>query len=403
MARSLLWLVHQPPLPAVSGSRVRSLALVRELVRRGWDVSLFVLDTGVQAQPRDVDELRALCADVRIFPHAVPKALRMARIGADVLRGRAFQHSMFRTDAAVREAHAWIARGGFDAIVAGGLYMLPHVPAAALERTLLDSHNVDTERIASMAAALWPRPRGVLARIQEPLVRRYEERAAAAVAGVLAVSAGEAAWFERAAPGRTWLVPNGVDTTRIQPRAGVGAGGPVLFVGSMDYGANADGARVLVEEIAPRLRHPGARIALVGALPPPALRAAAQAAAVPVEVTGRVEEIGPWFAGSRMLAVPLRMGGGTRLKILEAMAHGLPVVTSSIGCAGIDVEHERDIVVADDPADFARWIDRLLEDDELAASIGSQGRATVQREHDWTAIGDALEAALRSLPGPATH
>lgn len=398
---SLLWLVHQPPLPAVSGSRVRSLALVRELAQRGWDVSLFVLDTGVPAQPQDVEDLRALCAEVRIVAHAVPRTLRMARIGADLLRGRAFQHSMFRTAAAVREAHAWIARDGFDAIVAGGLYMLPYVPAAALERTLLDSHNVDTERIASMAAALWPRPRGVLARIQQRPVRRYEERAAASVAGVLAVSADDAAWFRRVAPGRVSLVPNGVDTTRIQPRAGVGAGGPVLFVGSMDYGANADGARVLVEEIAPRLRHPGARIALVGALPPAELRAAAKAAPVPVEVTGRVDEIGPWFAGSRLLAVPLRMGGGTRLKILEAMAHGLPVVTTSIGCAGIDVEHERDIVVADDPADFARWVDRLLEDDGLAAAIGSRGRATVRREHDWSAIGDALEAALRALPRDA--
>jgi glycosyltransferase involved in cell wall biosynthesis len=251
-----------------------------------------------------------------------------------------------------------------------------------------------------MAAALWPRPRGVLARIQQRPVRRYEQRAAASVGGVLAVSAAEATWFERVAPGRVSLVPNGVDTTRIQPRAGVGAGGPVLFVGSMDYGANADGALVLLEEIAPRLRHPAARIALVGALPPPQLRAAAQAAPVPVEVTGRVERIEPWFAAGRLLAVPLRMGGGTRLKILEAMAHGLPVVTTSIGCAGLDVEHERDLIVADDAAEFARWVDRLLEDDELVAAIGARGRAAVRRDHDWSAIGDPLEAALRTLPGP---
>lgn len=400
MAGSLLWLLHQPPLPAVSGSRVRSLALVRELAARGWQVSLFALDTGVPAQPDDLDELRALCAEVRIVPHAVPKALRMARIGADLLRGRAFQHSMFRTPAAVRDAQGWIERDRFDAIVAGGLYMLPYVPAAALGRTLLDSHNVDTERIASMAAALWPRPRGVLARIQQRPVRRYEERAAASVAGVLAVSAEEARWFERVAPGRVSLVPNGVDTKRIQPREDVAAGGPVLFVGSMDYGANADAARVLLDEIAPRLRDRAARIALVGALPPPELRAAAQAAPVPVEVTGRVAQIAPWFAGSRLLAVPLRMGGGTRLKILEAMAHGLPVVTTSIGCAGLDVEHERDVIVADDPADFARWVDRLLADDALAATIGTQARETVRRDHDWRAIGDRLEAAVGALRGP---
>ncbi|MGH2943013.1 MAG: glycosyltransferase family 4 protein, partial [Solirubrobacteraceae bacterium] len=362
MAGSLLWLLHQPPLPAVSGARVRALSLIGELAARGWDVSLFALDTGVPAGSADLERLRALCREVRIERYAVPPPLRMARIGADLARGRAFQHSMFRAPAAVRAAHAWIARAGFDAVVAGGLYMVPYVPSQALGRMLLDTQNVDTERIATMAAALWPRPRGVLARVQQRPVRRYEEAAAAAAGGVLAVSEPEARWFERIAPGRVSLVANGVDTARIRPREGTGAGGPVLFVGSMDYGANVDAAHVLLDEIAPRLTHPGARIALVGALAPRELHAAAAAAPVRVEVTGRVDDVAPWFAGCRMLAVPLRIGGGTRLKIVEAMAHGVPVVTTSLGCAGLDVEHERDVIVADEPAEFARWVDRLLAD-----------------------------------------
>jgi glycosyltransferase involved in cell wall biosynthesis len=401
MSRSLLWMVHQPPLPAVSGSRVRSLALVRELGARGWDVSLFSLDTGVAAQADDVAQLRALCAEVRIVHYEAPVARRMARMGADLLRGRAFQHSMFRSPAAVREAHAWIAQQGFDAIVAVGLYMLPYVPPDALSRTLLDSQNVDTERIATMAAALWPRPRGIVARAQQIPVRRYEERAAAAAGGVLAVSEPEARWFERVAPGRVTLVANGVDAGRVQPRAAVPADGPVLFVGSLDYGANVDAAHVLLDEIAPRLTHPGARIALVGALPPPELRAAAAGAPLPVEVTGRVAQIAPWFAASRVLVVPLRIGGGTRLKILEAMAYGLPVVTTSLGCAGLDVEHGRDILVADDHAQFARWVDRLLADERLARRIGDAGRATVQERYDWRWSGAALERALAGVVGRA--
>jgi glycosyltransferase involved in cell wall biosynthesis len=237
----------------------------------------------------------------------------------------------------------------------------------------------------------------VLSRLQLRPVRRYEERAAASAGGVLAVSAPEGAWFGRVAAGRVSVVANGVDCAAIEPRSNTGEGGPVLFVGSMDYAPNVDGARVLLEQIAPRLAHPGARIALVGALPPAKLLATAAAAPVPVEVTGRVERIAPWFRRSRLLAVPLRIGGGTRLKILEAMAHGLPVVTTSIGCAGIDVEHERDVLIADDPAQFARHVDRLLDDDELVADLARRARETVQRAYDWRAIGDALERAVTDL------
>jgi polysaccharide biosynthesis protein PslH len=398
MGRSLLFMVHTPPLPAVTGSRLRSLALIRQLVARGWDVSLFSLQTGVPAQHADLDELRALCTDVRIAHHGAPKAVRMARMGVDLLRGRAFAHSMFRYPAAVREAHAWIAAGDFDVILAVGLYMLSYVPARDRGRMLLDPQNVETERVASMAAALWPRPRGVVARLQRRPVRRYEERAAASAGGVLAVSEHDGAWFERCAPGRVSVVANGVDCAAIRPRDGDGRGGPVLFVGSMDYAPNVDGARVLLEEIAPRLSHPGVRIALVGALPPARLRAAAAAAPVAVEVTGRVAQIAPWFEASRLLAVSLRIGGGTRLKILEAMAHGLPVVTTSIGCAGLDVQHGRDVLIADDPGQFASWVDRLLADDALARDLAQRARQTVERCYDWRAIGAVLDRAASEVP-----
>ncbi|MGH2917870.1 MAG: glycosyltransferase, partial [Solirubrobacteraceae bacterium] len=123
----------------------------------------------------------------------------------------------------------------------------------------------------------------------------------------------------------------------------------------------------------------------------------AAAAPVPVQVAGRVAQIADWWHSSRLLAVPLRIGGGTRLKILEALAYGVPVVTTSLGCEGLDVEHGHDLLVADDPAEFARWVDRLLGDDELASRLSANGRQTVQRRYDWRTIGASLDGALRRL------
>jgi len=110
-----------------------------------------------------------------------------------------------------------------------------------------------------------------------------------------------------------------------------------------------------------------------------------------------VAQIAPWLDSSRLLAVPLRIGGGTRLKILEAMAHGLPVVTTSIGCAGLDVQHGRDVLIADDPGQFASWVDRLLADDVLARDLAQRARQTVERCYDWRAIGAVLDRAVSDV------
>ena len=399
-ARKALVLAHEPPLPAISGTRVRTLNLMLQLAKRGWNVSLFALAVG--EPPEDVERrrLEEICDRVVLQPFASSRAARYRRAALARVRGRAFQERFFFSGPAARRLGEWLEGERFDAILASQLYMYPYVPERLRASTALDCHNVERHRVETMASSLWPRPRGVAARLQLGAVTRWERDAARSVGRVLAVSEPEREYFETFAPGRVSLVPNGVDCVSYAMRRELPAEPRVLFVGSMDYSANSDAVEFMIREILPAVRNRNARITVVGGGPSRAIRREADSAALPTEVTGRVPSTEPYFRRSRLMAVPLRFGGGTRLKILESLARGVPVLSTDVGCEGLGLRHERDVIIADDPRRFAEWIDRLLSDDELCSSLARNGRETAEQRFDWSAIGDQLQEALLEITGP---
>lgn len=391
----VLFLTHTVPYPPVSGERIRTWSLMRELRERGWSVSLFALgpEEGAQAPA----ELAEVCGDLLV---ASPRLRARARMLASIVRRRAFHETMYLDAGAAERLRAWPALAQADVLVTS-LFTFPYVAAELRRRTVLDPHNAEGRRLASMAAALGRTPRGLAARLQVGPVTRFEADAVRSVARTLAVSREEAALFESYAPGRVDVVPNGVDPDERRFRAEPPADPEILFVGSLDYGANVDAVRFLAGAIAPLLGTPAARLTVVGSNPAPAVRSAAEAAPIPVDVKGHVPSVEPHFRAARALAVPLRFGGGTRLKILEALARGVPVVTTSIGCEGLELEDGRHLLVADEPGDFARALDRVLADDELCRTLAAAGFAAVRQRYSWHAAGEVLHDALARVAAAA--
>jgi glycosyltransferase involved in cell wall biosynthesis len=166
----------------------------------------------------------------------------------------------------------------------------------------------------------------------------------------------------------------------------------VVFTGAMRHAPNADGARWYLDHVHPMVaeRIPSLRVAIVGADPPPDLRARQSAG---VEVTGRVDDIRPWLANASVAIVPLLSGGGTRLKILEAMAAGIPVVSTTVGAEGLDLADGSDLLIADSPRAFADAILRVLYDSSLAESLSERGRVTVLARFDWRVVVERLISA----------
>jgi len=197
---------------------------------------------------------------------------------------------------------------------------------------------------------------------------------------------------------RIRVIPNGVDTDHFRPPSPDNPRRDALFVGSFPHLPNQDAFDFLVSEIWPRVldRLPSARLTVAGARPP--RRILDLDGANGIHVVGEVPDLAPLYQSHRVLTVPIRAGSGTRLKILEAMASGLPVATTTIGAEGIDYRPGTDLVIADDAPSMASAIANLLEaDDGTAASLATNGRRLVTERYAWDRIADDLHRALSEL------
>ncbi len=220
-------------------------------------------------------------------------------------------------------------------------------------------------------------------------LRAYEARLGSRFDGVLAVSAEDAATLSRVTPSSSiGVVPNGVDTEFFQPQEAVQSEQPyILFTGTLDYRANVDAVQWFVNEVLPRVQAvwPDLRFVVVGRNPTAAVLELGGRRVV--EVVGEVADVRPWFHNAAAYVVPMRIGGGVRLKLLEALAMGQPVVSTPMGAEGIDgLQPGVHALLAERPDDFAVRLLSVLNDQDLAERLGNAGRHLVVERYDWRAI-----------------
>jgi glycosyltransferase involved in cell wall biosynthesis len=235
---------------------------------------------------------------------------------------------------------------------------------------------------------------------------RFERRVLAEVERTVAVSDTDARRFKEALDvARVDVVENGVDTAYFQPQARRRDPGRLLFLGSLDWRPNLDGVQLLLQRVFPAVQcaEPSARLCLVGRNPPQSLQR--QIAAMPgVELHGNVPDVRPYLADCGMLVVPLRIAGGSRLKILEALASGMPVVSTRIGAEGLCLEAGEELTVAEHIDDLAQVIVNGIRNPAMLQAQAECGREKVLQRYDWDRLADQLEQVwLRCVTGPGGH
>jgi glycosyltransferase involved in cell wall biosynthesis len=218
---------------------------------------------------------------------------------------------------------------------------------------------------------------------------------------VLAVSATDRDFFAHyVEPARITVIPTGVDLEYFSPVPDGEREDSIVFTGSMDWNANEDGVRYFVRDILPRIRSevPGATFWVVGRNPSARLQAL-DSRETGVRITGTVDDIRPYLNQGSVYVVPLRVGSGTRLKIFEAMAAGKAIVSTTIGAEGLPVTHQENILLADDPGEFAGQVVSLLRDRQRRRTLGAASRRLVEERYSWKAAARHCEAILTTLVG----
>lgn len=392
----ILWVKTSPLHPLTRGGDLRSFHMLRCLHQRHHVVYAGMISGEVQREGAKQWPLYA--AEAHWVEHReAPKATAGFYLGAAVnaLTSK-LPYAVTRFESEVwREKLVEVLRGQkFDLVVCDFLFPAASLPWEELRgrdapALLLFQHNVESliwQRRAEYASK-WSR---FYWRDQWQRMERFEREVSSRFDGIVAVSEEDAEIFR----GRFGLeqvlghVATGVDAGYFQavPRE-VGHAPKVVFLGSMDWHANVDAVLHFVEHSWPLIRKEvaDARFQIVGRDPLPVVRQLGEN--VPgVEVTGTVADIRPWLRQADVMVVPLRVGGGTRIKIFEAMAAEVPVVSTRIGAEGLPVEHGRDLLLADEVEPFAAEVVRLLQGAELGRELAAQALQRVVAHHSWEAV-----------------
>ncbi len=402
----ILWLNAGLLLPLDKGGKLRTWHLMRHLAER-HDITYLSF-----AEPTQTDEhrqgMREVCSRLITVPRS-DAAKGTLRFYADAARYIVdpvpYAVAKYRSAAYRAKVDELLRERRFDTVICDFLPPVVNMPRVLPCPSILFTHNVEAEIWRRHAETAGNPVASRLLGQQWRRMLRFERQAVEGFDLVLAVSDADGQTIERLYPGAArapiHVVKTGVDTAYFTPQPDRATRpAHIVFTGSMDWLPNEDGMQYFVREILPLVQRaePEATLSIIGRSPTPAVKRLAAEAGV--DVTGRVDDVRPHVAAGSIYVVPLRIGGGTRLKIFEAMSMAKAVVSTTIGAEGLPVTDGRDIVIADEPSAFAAAIVRLIRDTAARREIESAARRLVVERYDWSAVAQDFEDALARVCRP---
>ena len=392
----LLFLSITVPFPATDGGRLRVLNLLKQVAQRNR-VTFLALET----QPTDgegTEYLRSLGIEAHLVPRCSRLPLINLRSGSQAaLKRKPLTVARYDVPAFRRSFHSLLETGSFD-LIHYEMFHTGQYCLGANAKSLLSLQNVDSHIWRRLREQTSNPLRKCVFWTQERAFRRYERTMSNRFDLVACASEVDRNLMEEICPGLSAdVIPNGVDTELYQPNHEDEEETALIYTGSMDWFPNEDAAIYFIEEILPTIqtKYPNLRFYVVGQSPTERLKRYGNRPGV--VVTGRVDDVKPHIARATVYVVPLRIGGGTRLKILEALAMGKAVMSTSVGAEGLNLTVGDEIMIADEPTKFADVVVQLMVDKAMRRELGDNGRRRVEAEYDWRRIGEKLQGMYEAL------
>ena len=395
----VLLLTQVLPYPPDSGPKVRAWTLLK-CIGTQHEVTLVSFVRGDQSG--DARRLEPYCRVVHTVPIHRGTWSDLWALARSLVMRQPFL--MVRDDQpAMRQLVKRVtAQTHFDIAHADQLNMAQYAADVSGARKILDAHNALALLCRQLSDTMPSGARRALLRRDARLLRRYEARVATAFDAVLTVTEEDRLIFEQATGSCAHLtvVPIAVDTAEVLPVPRDPDATRITHLGTMYWPPNVDAVLWFTRQVYPRLRaqYPTLGLDIIGARPPREIRALT-GNDPSIRVTGYVEDPTPYLRRSAVMVVPLRVGSGMRVKILNGLAQELPMVSTTVGCSGIAVEAGRHLLIADTPEDFAAATLRVLKDRSLADALGRNGRRLVQTHYDQHVIGPRILDVYRQLGG----
>jgi glycosyltransferase involved in cell wall biosynthesis len=394
----ILFLTQLFPYPPICGGTILSWNVLRHLGSQ-HDVTLACF---VRKEPtkEQMDAAKSLCKEVRIVFIRRSTIANIKSAATSLMSSMPFIIGRDHVPAMQSAVNQLLTSRRFDLIYVDHLQMAQYIAHWNRCPKVLNEHNVEWKIIERIAENERLSPKGLFSQIEWRKLRKWELKNCARFDMVLTVSENDRYTLENANPeiSNVTCLPIGVDFNSFPKTELSASATDIVSIGTMSWPPNIDSIHYFVREVYPAIkaRINGVKLVVAGSNPPRSVRQLSEQDSS-IEITGFVEDLTTIAARAAAFIVPLRSGSGMRVKIINAMAMGLPIVSTSIGCEGINVKHDRHLLIADSSGEFADAIIRLINDFDLRKRLAEAGRDFAMANYSWDSIYARLDKALDSL------